>query len=268
MLLHHTYQVSKYNPAERDEHGRYVGMESPRSDHGPVQAAYLASVAAFAQESGVTSLAVREPGLVVVNFGLEPTIDGYGLAGLFPPDLTGFHDGALVPIKVGLSLVRAMLRDNGAFCRLEVEDRFFIHVGFVQYVYVGSSVPCERSVALAHDRGLFVEPIGTSPQAAEFSDDTTGTRQPADAAWWARLASLITERGAVMLDEGYVLNALAGTGSPPRMSTLSRRGSRRARGYWWIPTAVLPAGSSTSPATPTYPPFWPGPVPPWLFLTY
>jgi hypothetical protein len=108
---------------------------------------------------------------------------------------------------VGLDLVRAMLRDNGAFSRLEVEDRFFVHVGFDQYVFVGSAVPCERSVALTHDRGLFAEPVDASPLAKEFTDDTAGTRLPADAAWWARLASLVTERGAVVLEEGYVLNA-------------------------------------------------------------
>jgi small subunit ribosomal protein S1 len=208
VLLPHTYRVTKYDPADRDEHGRYTGAEGLRSDHGLVEAAYLASVASFARESGMTCLGVREPGLEVVNFGLEPTIDGYGLAGLFPPDLTGFHDGARVPVMVGLELVRAMLRGNGAFCRLEAEDRFFVHVGFDQHVYVGSAVPCELSVALAHDRGLFAEPVVTSPLAAEFTDDgTSGTRQPADAAWWARLAALVTQRGTVMLEEGYVLNA-------------------------------------------------------------
>src|SRR5258707_7590707 len=87
VLLPHTYRVTKYDPADRDEHGRYVGVESLRSDHGPVEAAYLASVAAFAQESGVTYLAVREPGLVVANFGLETTIDGHGLGWVLPADL-------------------------------------------------------------------------------------------------------------------------------------------------------------------------------------
>jgi small subunit ribosomal protein S1 len=207
VLLPHTYQVTKYNPADRDERGRNIGVESRRSDHGPVELAYLAAVDAFAQDSGVTRLAIREPGLVVINFGLEPRIDGYGLAGLFPPDLSGYHDGAQVSIIVGLELLRAMLRDNGAFCRLEVEDRFLVHVGFDQYVYVGSAVPCLRAVAFTHQRGLFAEPIDASPLATEFSDDTAGERRPADAAWWARLGLLVADRGAVVLEEGYVLNA-------------------------------------------------------------
>jgi hypothetical protein len=207
VLLPHTYLVSKYDPADHDEHGRYVGVEDQRSDHGPVEAAYLATVAAFARDSGVTCLAVREPSLAWVTFGLEPMIDGYGLAGLFPPDLSGYHDGAQVSLAVGLELVRAMLRDNGAWCRLEVDERFFVHAGFDQYVFVGSAMPCEQAVAFTHERGLFAEPVDASPMATEFSVDTAGVRLPADAAWWAALGSLIAESGAVLLEEGYVLNS-------------------------------------------------------------
>jgi hypothetical protein len=43
-----------------------------------------------------------------------------------------------VPIDVGLALVRAMLRDSGAWCRLEAEGAFAVHVGWDQYEYVGS----------------------------------------------------------------------------------------------------------------------------------
>jgi coenzyme F420-reducing hydrogenase delta subunit len=138
---------------------------------------------------------------------LSRPVDGYGLAGLFPPDLTGYHDGGCVPVSAGLELVRAMLRDNGAWCRLEVEDQFFVHVGFDQYVYVGSAVACEQAVALTHERGLFAEPIDASPWATEVADDASVQRRPADAAWWAGLGSLVAERGPLMLEEGYVASA-------------------------------------------------------------
>ena len=142
--LPYTYRVSKYDPADRDEHGRYVGRQDERSDHGPVESAYLAVVAAFAEGSRVDRLVVREPELVMVNFGLEPAIEGYGLTGLFAPDLSDYYDGAEVSLEVGLELVRAMLRDNGAWCRLEVDQRFFVHVGFDQYIYLGSAAPASR----------------------------------------------------------------------------------------------------------------------------
>ncbi|MBB6346362.1 hypothetical protein FHU36_002871 [Nonomuraea muscovyensis] len=203
----HVYRITKYDPADRDEQGSYVGPEDVYSDHGPVEAAYLAAVAAFAEETGITHLAIREPEVTgYVSFGAEPPIDGHGLAGLFPPDLTGYHDGALVPMAVALELVRAMLRDNGAWCRLHVEDRFFVHVGYDQYVYVGSALPCPHAVALTHHRGLFAEPINQSPYDPQLDEDDVG-RRPADAAFWAELDALIIERGAVVLEERYVSNA-------------------------------------------------------------
>ncbi|MEU7864598.1 hypothetical protein [Nonomuraea sp. NPDC049141] len=175
----HVYRVTKYDPADRDESGCYVGLEEVYSDHGPVEAAYLASVAAFADETGITHLTIRDPGVTgFVNFGVEPPIDGHGLAELFPPDLTGYHDGARVPMAVALKLVRAMLRDNGAWCRLEVEDRFFVHVGDDQYVYVGSVLPCPHAVALTHQRGLFAEPIDQSPYDPQLDEDPA-RRRPA-----------------------------------------------------------------------------------------
>ncbi|MGI5487721.1 RNA-binding protein [Microtetraspora malaysiensis] len=202
------YRVTKYDPAHRNEHGHYDGPEDVYCDHGPVEAAYLAAVAAFAEEAGITHLTIREPGVSgFVHFGVEPPIDGHGLAGLFPPDLTGYHDGAQVPMAVALELVRAMLRDNGAWCRLEVEDRFFVHVGYDQCVYVGSALPCPHAVVLTHRRGLFAEPISQSPYDPQLDEDDPARRRPADAAFWAELNALIIRRGAVVLEEGYLFNA-------------------------------------------------------------
>lgn len=249
MLLPRTYRVTKYDPADRDERGHYVGAETVHSDHGPVEAAYLAAVAAFAEESGVTHLTIREPLLTVINFGLEPTIDGQGLAGLFPSDLTGYHDGAHVSVAIGLELVRAMLRDNGAWCRLEVEDRFSVHVGYDQYVYVGSAVPCAVAVAFTHDSGLFAEPIDASPYATEFSDDTDGERAVADAAFWQQVGSLVADRGTVMLEEGHVLNAARWHRlTPTNIETVRASLAPRARLWVW---PDLPARSADAhPASP------------------
>ena len=204
----HIYRVTKYDPADRDEQGHYVGPEDVYSDHGPVEAAYLASVAAFAEDTGITHLTIREPEVTgFVNFGVEPPIDGHGLAGLFPPDLTGYHDGAQVPMSVALELIRAMLRDNGAWCRLEAEDRFFVHIGYDQYVYVGSALPCPHAVALTHQRGLFTEPINQSPYDPQLDEDDPARRRPANDAFWSELNALISKQGAVVLEEGYLSNA-------------------------------------------------------------
>lgn len=204
--LPYVYQVTKYDPDDRDERGYYVGAEDSRSDHGPVEAAYLVAVGAFAADAGVTTLAIREPGLAgFVHFGLEPVIDGYGLAGLFAPDLSDFHDGAEVSMPVARELIRAMLRDNGVFCRLDVPGRFFVHVGWDQYVYVGSAVRCDRAVELAGARGLFPERVDASPYE-QLPDDDEPPARPADDAFFAELAELVARRGPILLEEGHLLN--------------------------------------------------------------
>ncbi|MGW4906308.1 hypothetical protein [Streptomyces sp. NPDC004270] len=60
-MLPYVYQVTKYDPADRNQHGHYTGAETATSDHGPVEAAYLRAVAAFAEEAGVDRLTIREP---------------------------------------------------------------------------------------------------------------------------------------------------------------------------------------------------------------
>ncbi|MFJ7250931.1 S1 RNA-binding domain-containing protein [Kitasatospora sp. NPDC098652] len=216
----HVYRITKYDPADRDERGVYTGTEEAVSDHGPVEAAYLEAVAAFAEESGVRWLSIREPQAPpgFTHFGAEPAVEGGGLAGLFPPDLTGFHDGARVPVAVGLELVRAMLRDSGAWCRLETEPdagpdagaeaavpAFAVHVGWDQYVYVGSDAPCPAALARTRALGLHPEPMDASPYEAEY--DEPGEQCPADEEFWARLRRYVVEGRAALLQETPADNA-------------------------------------------------------------
>ncbi|MFE1413418.1 S1 RNA-binding domain-containing protein [Streptomyces sp. NPDC058746] len=206
-VLPYVYRVTKYDPADRDQHGHYAGAEPATSDHGPVEAAYLQAVAAFAEDTGVDKLAIREPQLGgFVHFGLEPPIDGYGLADLFPAGPAGFHDGALVPIAVGLELVRAMLRDNGAWCRLEAGGAFTVHVGWDQYLYIGSNLPCETALTRTRALGLFPERLDASPY--DFApDDPAYVQRPADADFWARLHWTVSAHRAVFLEEVSAANA-------------------------------------------------------------
>ncbi|MGW6979232.1 RNA-binding protein [Streptomyces sp. NPDC054932] len=200
------HRITKYDPADRDEHGYYNGAEDSVSDRGPVEAAYLAAIAAFAEASGIDRLEIREPAVTgFVHFGAEPPVEGHGLGELFPPDLTGYHDGAEVSLPVALELVRAMLRDQGAWCRLEVGDVFTVHVGWDQYVYVGSDRPCADAVARTHQLGLFPEPLTGSPYAAEL--DEPEVTEAADEDFWARMRTALASRRTALLEEGHVRNA-------------------------------------------------------------
>ncbi|MGW2658562.1 S1 RNA-binding domain-containing protein [Streptomyces sp. NPDC001478] len=207
-MLPHVHRITQYDPADRDATGAYTGTVEAVSDHGPVEAAYLRAVAAFAEESGVDRLEIREPQIApgVAEFGAEPAVEGHGLKGLLPAGLAGFHDGAVVPLGVGLELVRVMLRDGGAWCRLEVEGRFAVHVGWDQYVYVGSGEPCEEAVARTRSFGLFPERIDASPY--DIAHDTEpGEQRPADDDFWARVGWCVATGQAGMLEEAYVGNA-------------------------------------------------------------
>lgn len=198
------YRVTKYDPADRDECGCYTGDEPSTSDHGPVEAAYLDAVAAFADASGVERLAIREPEVAgFVGFGLEPPRDDNGLAGLFPADLAGFHDGALVTIPVAQRLVRAMLRDNGAWCRLEEPGAFAVHVGYDQYLYISSGEPCDDALEQVRSLGLFAERLDASPCAPD--PDAVLVDRPADDDFWALVRRMLHE-SPLLLDERFLGN--------------------------------------------------------------
>ncbi|MFK0016172.1 RNA-binding protein [Streptomyces sp. NPDC091027] len=200
------HRITKYDPADRDERGHYTGAEDTVSDHGPVEAAYLAAIAAFAESSGIDRLEIRDPEVTgFVHFGLEPPVEGHGLHGLFPPDLTGYHDGAEVSLPVALELVRAMLRDHGAWCRLEAGEVFTVHVGYDQYVYVGSDRPCADAVDRTRELGLFPEVIPASPYARQLEEPEV--TEAADENFWERVRTTLDSRQAVLLEESYVRNA-------------------------------------------------------------
>ncbi|WP_030299101.1 S1 RNA-binding domain-containing protein [Streptomyces katrae] len=206
-MLPHVYRITKHDPADRDQRGHYTGTEEVHSDHGPVEGAYLEAVAVFAAETGIDCLVVREPEVAAgfVGFGAESAVEGHGLGGLFPPGRAGYHDGAQVSLGVALELVRAMLRGSGGWCRLEVEGRFTIHVGWDQYVYVGSSDPCPVAVARTRALGLFPERLDASPYEAEV--DGPGVQRPADDVFWARVRWCVATRQAALLEENHVGNA-------------------------------------------------------------
>lgn len=186
-MYRYEYGVAKPGPVDLDA----------KSDRGPIEAAYLTAVAFFAENAGVTELAIREPAV-----GAEATIPGHGLDGLFPRDLTGFHDGAQVSIETAQALVRAMLRDDGAWCELEVEDRFSVLVLPGQCLLINTVERCPDAVTRTNALGLVAEEYDFN----WFPEEEPEPR-PADDAFWAEVAELINERGSVHLEEIGVVNA-------------------------------------------------------------
>ncbi|MEV7545370.1 hypothetical protein [Streptomyces sp. NPDC089915] len=203
------HRITKYDPADRNEHGHYTGTEEAVSDHGPVEAAYLAAVAAFAEESGVDRLAVREPGVAgLAWFGLEPAIRGHGLAGLFPSELTVWPDlspdvGAVLAGLPGDDMVEFVWEDGD---------------GVITGVNVDETEHRELARLVAGARAAAVLPLSVDervPLLAAVLPDADGvlrarwrTEPVPDVRPWTRLKSL---------DPGTVCTAALGpTGPGPR----------------------------------------------------
>lgn len=153
------WRVSRYDPALRDERGayqvetwtsvadvgnRYDGHELILAEYERVESLYLAAFVAFANESGVEHLQIRD---------LERG--------------NGLEEGAILTLHAATGVVGRMLRED-VICKLEApSNRFALHVGFDLYMYVGSSNWCPDAMRHARELGLYVEPDWPSPQLLE-----------------------------------------------------------------------------------------------------
>ncbi|WP_406299474.1 S1 RNA-binding domain-containing protein [Embleya sp. NBC_00888] len=195
------YRIAPYDPADSAS-GNYIRYDCREG----VTAAYSAALGAFAFDAGIHRLAIDNP--MKNGFGSFSgrSAPGWnGLDGLFPYNLTGYHDGALVPLGTALGLVRARLLGHGLWCRLLGDDGFFVHVGYERDVYVGSAVPRPEAENRARAIGLFVEQVAGSP--FDPATDEVADDRVADDAFWARLTALVAERGGILLEERPVGNA-------------------------------------------------------------
>ncbi|GAA2079114.1 hypothetical protein GCM10009801_36420 [Streptomyces albiaxialis] len=169
-------------------------------------AACVAAVAGFALDAGADELTLDNPMAEgFFSFSTRGAWRGNGLAGLFPADLSGYHDGARVPLATGLGLVRAMVLREGAWCRLRGGGGFFAHVGEHAEIHVGAARALDGAAARARTLGLRAQKATRSPYDPE--SDTLDVRPPADDAFWARVRRLVAERGAVLLEEQHAGHA-------------------------------------------------------------
>lgn len=157
MPTRHHYRVTKYDSELRDASGAYTGddwtmfeqigqtfngVRLTLSTYLDVESRHLVVLASFLEESGTSR---------VTAVGVESKDQSFGVS-----------EGANLSQIEAIETVRHMLREEG-WCRLVDDDRFYIHVGWDYYVYVGCEKPCEVSVALAEEKGLFVDLDFPSP---------------------------------------------------------------------------------------------------------
>ncbi|GAA0397736.1 hypothetical protein Acor_84680 [Acrocarpospora corrugata] len=211
-MLDHGFRVTKYDPRLRDGRGAFIGDDwtsigeightfdgriLTRERYEQVESAYLTAAELFARDSGVTELAVRTPAVLTAGVSSGLLLPNYGpaVSGLSAEE---FYDGREVPLPVALEVVRAMLREDGVWCRLEAQDRFSLAVGWDYYLYIGSHRPCLQAVAKVRQLGLFVEEDHTSPYDLDLQEPVP--YRPADETFWAEVGLLSTQTdGAVPL---------------------------------------------------------------------
>jgi hypothetical protein len=155
------YRVTKYDPSRRDAGGAYPGEEwTSFSDIGrsfggvvlaaahytAVEDAYVATAVAFWHEMGRPRLFVR--GLESSRGSATTPSEGDAVEG--DPELA--------------DVIRRILREE-FWCRVE-SDRYFVHLGWDYYMYLGVSDACSKSCAFAAASGLFVEDF-VSPHHCE-----------------------------------------------------------------------------------------------------
>lgn len=158
-----SYRVTKYNPKNRDDQGRYRASEwTSISDIGQkycghvlteekyeeIENSYLDIALAFLKEAGVTHMVVKfDPGEIS------------------PP--RKYRHGDAVDVVAVRKILRSLLREH-YWCCLESGSGAFIHVGYDYYMYVGSPTEGSKWKALATARNLFVEEICASPYKTEI----------------------------------------------------------------------------------------------------
>jgi len=151
------YRITKYDPKNRDENGRYIQTEwtsfkdvgntfgtfvLSEQEYHRVEDAYVSSALAFLNESGIRKLSlveVQKPNAIQLA-QLE------------------LHDGGICKIEDAEELFRAALREQ-FWCKFEWQSEAYVHFGWDYYMYVGVSHDCPNAIAYAEGLGLFVEPF-------------------------------------------------------------------------------------------------------------
>ncbi|GAA3905837.1 hypothetical protein GCM10022207_89020 [Streptomyces lannensis] len=93
-------------------------------------------------------------------------------------------------------------------------DVFAVHVGWDQYVFVGSDQPCTDGVARTRELGLFAERLPASSYAAEPE-----VTEAADEGFWASVRTELAARQGLLWKRPSSPTPHAGTVSPRKTST-------------------------------------------------
>lgn len=154
--MKYQWRVTKYNPQNRDEMGKYLvdewssisdigtnynGQVFSLLDYEKQEEAYIDSIFEFMKCAEVSSLTMVD--IEDYNKQLNKVIDKKNI-----PELLSENQ-----IRV---VVKAILREK-FWCKLELKDSFFVHFGYDYIMYIGLNNKCEETIRKVEQMKMFVE---------------------------------------------------------------------------------------------------------------
>lgn len=164
------YRVTKYNPINRDQNGRYIkdewisvgeigriydGVVLTNNEYLRVEQLYVNAIIEIMNCNDISRLKIG----YLERYGkanqiLKPNKNMKRLYRRVRNDC--YIDIYDIPDYAKMNL-RAIL-----WCRLENTEKMYVHFGYDYYMYIGSGIECENSIEKIRSSGLFVEAY-TSP---------------------------------------------------------------------------------------------------------
>lgn len=160
------WRVTKYDPKLRNSRGAFEGDDwIMMSDIGSVfngkpltleeylktEDRYITVLHKQLRASNVPYLCVKQLQKPIVEATTKDLADKHSLY-----EKTDLEEGQQLEIKEALRIVRLILREF-VWCKLEFDNRFYVHIGWDYYMYVGTTLKDSEFVMSLKDSGLYAE---------------------------------------------------------------------------------------------------------------
>jgi len=169
--MNFSWRITKYNPKYRDVKGRFTknewtsiydigkvfsGKELTIQKYLKTEELYVDAIFYFINHLGITTLEVnslekRSDNIEILNFHQ-----------LYTEEMSNIYktikEGDMLTLKGIANLCRLVLREN-IWCYLKNHSNLVIYFGYDYYMFIGTSVACDKAIEKIIRSGLYVEPF-------------------------------------------------------------------------------------------------------------
>lgn len=158
------WRITKYNPEYRDENGRFIAEEWTSAyeignvcngkivtvdDYLILENNYVNVAIGILKVSGLDGLRVKES-----SSRTWDNVSALSKLSLSKP--SNFKEGSWLGINEIETVLKMMLRE-AIHCKLVYPRKFYIHIGWDFYMYIGSNIDVIVASKIATANGLFLE---------------------------------------------------------------------------------------------------------------